>query len=127
MPIKFKKKTAEQAAFADLGDAFIHEESWKRMEPDQLYAVTLGDIMAGKSRVMINLTVDRRPVYLVSNQEDGYQLRKKYPRATIIDMKQMLGLFKRQFEDGQLPMDPLILTVMEILPGSRVVDNKLFN
>ncbi len=128
MPITFKKKTSRiQVEQSDLGDAFIHEDGWKIMQPDQLYNVRLGDVLAGKVRVMINLTVAGRPVYLVSNADDSYSLRKKYPRATIIDMKQMLGLFKRKFEDGELPMDPLVLTVMEILPGSRVVDNKLFN
>lgn len=116
------KLTEDEEEKKDPGRAYLHKDGWLEVKPSDIRRITLGELMDGEYRLMMEVPVEDRKIYLVSWESDEKSLRRKYPQASVINIQQLLNLFSKHLTDDQVGRHvPKVLLAMSIFPGSKIV------
>ena len=88
MAIKLIRNNVEQITFEDIGlaaSAYQKKSSvWNPVEIGDFMNISMGEILNGEKRLIINFEHNGANFYLVTNHEDEISVRKKYPFSVII-------------------------------------------
>ena len=99
----------------------VELKGWQQIIPEVFADVKIGEIVSGKFRFMLELVVEGKPVFIVSNEIDRQNARKKYPQAIIIDIAQLVGFFKRPLDEMRLALLPTLMMSMTVFPDGKVI------
>lgn len=98
---------------------------WKQVSFEELKSVTLGEVMLGEARIMMELTVDGEQKYFLTHDEDMIAMQKKYPDRKIYLIGQIFPFFVQANENSFKTVLPKVMLALDIFKGAKVVEHSV--
>jgi hypothetical protein len=99
-----------------------NQDKWKPIGLEDLGSINFKDILTGKVRCIVEAKVDNKTYIFVAFEQDIEPLKKKYPFASIIPIKNILNIFKAPtiISDGWNELMPIVFRCFDYFPGISV-------
>jgi len=104
--------------------AYIKDTDWKQISFERLRNVTIGRLLSGEIRLMLEIKVDGRKAYIVCDDTDLANLKKKSPAAIVIHLKNVFKAWTAErSENYPIEALPKICMAMDRIDGAKIIEN----
>lgn len=106
---------------AGVKNAYLWKDKWIRASLEDLYNLTLGDLFAGRVRLMGEISIDSRKVYIATTAADEASLRVKYQGSVVLNFSQLLGYLKKPLDQDRESLLPSVMMCLTVFPEAQVL------